>query len=176
MLYVFPLHVWVFLMAFRDFGWVAERTVVWDAVGLVSYSLVFALFETFIFFVVMLLLGLLILPKWGMEKKTNLLGILGFYILTCSILAQAFFLPNSPVPGSVIDSLVQSAHPLRILWGGTFIIVGGLAIIFTVLILRIEKVNKTLLSIFERINLLSALYLIFDLIAIVIIATRNFFA
>ena len=123
----------------------------------------------------MLFPGLLILPKWGMEKKTNLLGTLGFYILTCSILAQAFFLPGSSVPGPVIDSLVQAAHPLRILWGGTFLIVGGLTVIFTVLILRFEKVNKTLMSIFERINLLSALYLFFDLIAIVIIAVRNFF-
>lgn len=176
MLYVFPLHVWVFLMAFRDFGWVAERTVVWDAIGLVSYSLVFALLETLLFFVFMLLLGLLILPKWGMEKKTNLLGTLGFYILTCSILAQAFFLLDSPIPGSVIDYLVQSAHPLRILWGVTFLMVGGLAFLFTILILRFENVNKSLMSVFERINLLSTLYLVFDLIGIVIIVVRNFFA
>jgi len=176
MLYAFPLHVWVFLMAFRDFGWVAERTVVWDAVGLVAYSLVFALLETIIFFIFMLLLGLLILPKWGIEKKTVLLGTLGFFILTFSILAQVYYLFASPFPDFAFNFLVQSGHPLRILWGVTFLIVSGLVFTFTILILRFEKVNRALMDVFERINLLSALYLFVDLVSIVIIGVRNFSA
>ena len=28
-------------MALRDFGWVSERTTVWDGLGLISYAMVF---------------------------------------------------------------------------------------------------------------------------------------
>ena len=53
----FPLHFWALLMAFRDISWVAERTNLWDAIGVLGYGLVFALVESILIFLVLALLG-----------------------------------------------------------------------------------------------------------------------
>ena len=50
----FPLHVWTIILAFRDFSWVTERTNSWDALGVVSYGLIFALIESVAVFLVAL--------------------------------------------------------------------------------------------------------------------------
>ena len=173
MLYALPLHIWVFLMAFRDFNWVAQRTALWDAIGLVSYSLVFAFIETTVFFLAMLVIGLLILPKWGMEKKTALLGTLGLFLLLFSILAQVYYLSSSLVPGGMINALARMQHPLRVLWGGTILLVVGIFVSLTLWILRSARAERTLLGAFERVNLLSAFYLVFDLVGLIIIIIRN---
>jgi len=46
----FPLHVWTLLLAFRDFSWLTERTNLWDAIGVLSYGLIYALFGCFPYF------------------------------------------------------------------------------------------------------------------------------
>ena len=45
---IFIFHLWTFYLVFRDVTWVVERFGEWDAVGLVSYALMFALVESLI--------------------------------------------------------------------------------------------------------------------------------
>ena len=54
----FPLHVWTLLLGFQDISWLAERTNFFDALSVISYGLVFALFESLLLLVVVLLLGM----------------------------------------------------------------------------------------------------------------------
>jgi hypothetical protein len=54
LMYVFPLHLWTLLLAFRDISWVAERTNFGDAIGVVSYGMVFAFLESLLIFVLSL--------------------------------------------------------------------------------------------------------------------------
>ena len=72
----FPLHIWTFILAFRDFSWVSERTNSWDAVGVVSYGLVFAFIESLMIFLIATLMGFLISQKWEEKQRITLLGTL----------------------------------------------------------------------------------------------------
>ena len=173
MVFVFPFHVWSFLMAFRDFDWVAKRTEVWDAVGLVSYALVFALVETIAFFLIMLLLGTLIPRRWQEDKRIALLGTLGLSVATWAILYQAYFLLEDPMPPFLYSFLLQIAHPLRVLWTGAALLVLLSVGIPVYLILRFTRTQRILIGIFDRIAVVSSIYLVFDIAGIIVILIRN---
>ena len=98
----FPLHVWTIILSLRDFSWVAERTNSWDAIGVVSYGLVFALVESLLVFLVALLLGFLISKKWDEDRRIALMGLLVFITSLWAIGSYLYFMLNMPVPGGSI--------------------------------------------------------------------------
>ena len=173
MVFVFPFHIWSFLMAFRDFDWVAKRTEIWDAIGLVSYALVFALVETMGFFVLMLLLGLLVPKSWQDEKRIALVGTLGMAIATWAILYEAYYLFDSPIPAILITLCAYISHPLRVLWAGATLVVVLSIGIPVFLIVRFDRAKKFTVEIFDRIILVSTIYLLFDIAGIIVILIRN---
>ena len=168
-----PLHIWAFLMALRDFGWVAARTYVWDAVGMVAYALVFALVETMGVFLIVILLGLLVPRRWEEELKLALIGTLFLIVAVWSILGQVYSLFGHPLPVWAIDYLVQSGHPFRIIWGATLLVVGFSVILPAYLILKLNKVKDLMVRMFDQITVLSAFYVLCDLVGIIIIVIRN---
>ncbi len=173
MLCAFPIHVWAFLMAFRDFGWVAERTNVWDALGLLSYAMAFAMLESIGVFLIVVLLGLLVPSEWGADKRLALLGILFLIVCLWAILGQMYSIAGYPVPKWVVNFLVWTEHPLRMLWGGAFLLAVVSAALPALWILKREKAKGMIIDMFDRISLLSAIYVFFDLVGIIIIAIRN---
>jgi hypothetical protein len=78
-----------------------------------------------------------------------------------------------PLPKWGIDFLVNADHPLRILWGTVFLPLVISAIVPTVLVIRSGRVKGLVIETFDRISLLSSVYVFFDLVGIVIIAIRN---
>jgi len=160
-------------MAFRDFGWVAERTNVWDGLGLLSYAMAFALVETIGVFLIVVLLGFLVPSGWGADKRLALLGILFLIVSLWAILGQMYSLFGYPVPRWAVQFLVWTHHPLRMLWGGVFALATVSAVLPALLIIKREKVKGMIIETFDRISLLSSIYVFFDLVGIVIIAIRN---
>src|SRR5512143_2388513 len=59
-----PLHAWTLILAFRDLSWLTDRTNAWDAVGVLSYGLLFALVESVLLFGMVVLLGLIVPRRW----------------------------------------------------------------------------------------------------------------
>ena len=161
-------------MAFRDFNWVAERTVIWDAIGLVSYALTFALLETLGFFLLMLLLGLLVPRNWPKDKKIVLLGLLGLAVAIWAVLYQAYYLVEDPIPDNLIAYLVKVSHPLRILWAGTAVVVLLSISAPVFMIIKYDRFNRIVMDLFDRMTLISMIYLLFDFAGIAVILIRNF--
>jgi hypothetical protein len=160
-------------MAFRDFSWVAARTYTWDAVGLLSYALVFALFETIGLFLPVLLLGFLVPVRWKMDKRVALIGTL-FLILACwAIVAQLISSNGESVAAALSGPIAQVAHPLRVLWAIAFLLVSLSVISPVLLIARLETPGTAISAAFERLAVLSAFYVSLDAIAMVIIVIRN---
>src|SRR5512144_3130677 len=87
---VFPLHAWALILAFRDVSWVTERTNSWDAVGVVSYGLLFTLVETALVFAVIVLLGYLVSLHWDVDHRVALLGFLVLIASIWAMLEQLF--------------------------------------------------------------------------------------
>lgn len=160
-------------MAFRDFGWVAERTNVWDAVGLLSYAMAFALLESIGVFLIVALLGILVPAGWGADKRLALLGILFLVVSLWVILGQLYSLYGYPLPEWAARFLVWTQHPLRMLWGGVFTLAVVSAVVPAVLILRREKVKGMIIETFDRISLLSSIYVLLDLVGIIVLTIRN---
>ena len=169
----FPLHLWTIILAFRDFSWVSERTNSWDAVGVLSYGLVFAFIESSAVFLVTMLLGFLVSKKWE-EKRRN--ALLGSLVLITSLWAMAsylFFMLNVSVSGNIIGFLVNLAHPLRFLYAVGLVLVGLTVALPTYFVLRSEKFFKGVQGFFERLSLLTMFYLFFDFVGLIIVIVRN---
>lgn len=169
----FPLHIWTFILAFRDFSWVSERTNSWDAVGVVSYGLLFAFIESLVVFLVASLMGFLVSKKWEEKQRITLLGTLVTIASLWAIAGYLFFMLNASVPSGFILFASGLAHPLRFLYAVALVLVGITVTIPVFFILRSKKFMQGLQGLFERLSLLTMFYLFFDFVGLVIVIVRN---
>jgi hypothetical protein len=168
-----PLHAWTMILAFRDLSWLTERTNAWDAVGVLCYGLVFALVESVIVFVVMVLLGFLVPGKWEAERRVGLLSALVLILSMWAMLEQLFFLAEVRLPGWLIDVLVRTGHPLRVLYVVIPLVVGATFVYPAWRLMRSERAVEAMSGVMEKLGLLAMFYLVFDVGAIVVVVIRN---
>ena len=173
LLCAFPLHAWTLILAFRDVSWLTERTNAWDAVGVVSYGLVFAFLESVIIFLAATLLGYLASGRWSQDRRIALLTVLVLMSALWAMLGQLYYLFDAPLPGVFITFMVQIGHPLRYLYAGAVILVTSSVLIPTLLVLRSDRVFRFVRGMIERLSLLTMFYLFFDVIGLVIVIVRN---
>jgi len=169
----FPLHLWTIILAFRDISWNAERSNMWDAIGTVSYGVIFALAESLIIFLIVVLLGFLISKCWDAEKRITLLSVLVLVDALWSILSQYYFLARLSIPTGMIHFLSTSNHPIRIIYAFIVPPVILSALLPTYLILKSERALQFFLAVIDRLTLLMSFYLFFDFIGLVIVLIRN---
>jgi hypothetical protein len=170
----FPLHVWTLLLAFRDVSWVTQRTNAWDAVGVLSYGLVFAFIESVVVFLVTALLGLLISTRWDEPQRIALLSVLVLAASLWAMYAQAYFVWNFTPSGQFIQFVSRSRHPLRFLYTLASGAVLMTVLTPTVLVLRSAGFFRFVRAVIERLTLLTVFYLVFDALGLMVIIIRNF--
>lgn len=168
-----PLHLWTFILAFRDFDWVTERTNSWDAVGVVAYGLIFTLVESLIIFIVTVLLGFLVSSKWSEKKRIDLMGTLVVTLSLWSMFNQTYFLREMQPSAQFIGFYINTGRPLLFLYATVLILVVLSVGLPTYGILTSGKVEKAVTEGFERLSTLMILYLVFDAAALVILIIRN---
>jgi hypothetical protein len=169
----FPLHFWALLMAFRDISWVAERTNLWDAIGVLAYGVVFALVESIVIFLVLALLGLFTPPQWDSDRRIAFLGLLILLTALWGMISQLLFIWNVFLPAQAVHFLRSSNHPYRILYAACLAVVVftiGLPVYFFI---RSKKSVPFMQDLMERLSLLTLLYLFLDLLGLLIIIVRN---
>lgn len=168
----FPLHVWALILFFWDFSWIQERSGTWNAIGVGAYALVIALLESVIVLLVLLLLGFLIPKVWSPKERANVLALIFLIIAAWAILGQLYFI-GMPKLTWLSLPLATFSHPLLII----YLVLGGIVVISLVIpiwfTLNSEKFRNGLDSVLERVSLLMIFYLLFDVIAIIIVAWRN---
>jgi hypothetical protein len=170
---VFPLQTWTIYMTLRDVEWVAARTNVGDALGFLSYNLLFGLIESILAWIFLLLLNFLIPKQWARQTRIALLGSIVFIVAIWAVLGQLYFLIGQGTPELFLKIAIGTGHPLWILYGTAITSIAASVIIPIILLVRSPLVRDRLLSIFERVTVLSGLYLILDLVGIAIVVTRN---
>ena len=169
----FPFHVWTIILAFRDFSWVTERTNSWDAVGVVSYGLIFAFIESVVVFLFASLLGLLVSQKWNEDRRIVLMGILVFITSLWAIVSYLYFMLGWSLPGEAILFMTGLAHPLRFLYAVSLVVVGLTIALPTYFVLRSEMFLQGVQGLFERLSLLTLFYLLFDFLGLINVIIRN---
>ena len=169
----FPVHLWAIILILNDIEWVAERTNFWDAIGVGAYGLVYALIESVIIFLIIFILGFLLPKAWSVDKRVALLSVVYLITATWAILGQLYFFIPIHEPQGMIQFLVASGHPLRILYGASLLLVGASILIPTAWIIFDERATQIITNVISRLATLSIFYLVFDLIAVIIIILRN---
>lgn len=169
----FPLHVWTIILAFRDFSWVTERTNSWDAIGVVSYGLIFAFIESVVVFLAAVLLGFLLSKKWSEDRRITLMGVLVLITSIWAMVSYLYFMLNVSIPGGTIAFIAGLSHPLRFLYAVSLVLVGPTVALPAYFILRSEKFLQSARGFFERLSMLTLFYLFFDFIGLVIVIIRN---
>ena len=160
-------------MYFADFAWIAERTNAWDAIGVGAYALLFAFVESVFVFLCAVVLSLLLPRSWPEIKRNVLLGWLVWITAIWGILGQLYFLADQPTPSWVYNLFYGLAHPARIAYGIFFLIAAITVFLPVYAVLKSEKFTRASQAVFERLGVLTTLYLFLDFIGLVIIVVRN---
>jgi hypothetical protein len=169
----FPLHFWALLLAFRDISWLTERTNLWDAIGVVSYGLLFAFVESVMIFLVFVLVGISIPLPWSSGRRIAFLGLLVLLVSLWGIISQLLFLWNGSLPAQAIQFLRSSSHPLRILYAASLVVVIPTIFLPVYLFVRSKRSVAFMQDLMERFSLLTMFYLFFDAIGLIIVIIRN---
>ena len=170
----FPLHLWTLILSFRDVSWLMERTNAWDAIGVISYGLVFALIESIVIFLVLILLGLITPGQWETDRRISFLAFLVLITSVWAMISQLLFVWNVSLPEPAIEYLRRSAHPLRIMYATCLLVITPTVLLPAYSFLRTKKAVTVMQDLIERLSLLSMFYLVFDLFGVIIIIVRNF--
>lgn len=169
----FPLHVWTLVLFFRDYSWIAERTNSWDAIGVGSYGLLIAFVESIFVFFIASALRFVLPVCWVEDQWVTLIGILLIYCEVWTILGQLYYLMDLSLPIKLLNFLTSQAHPLWFLYGGMLVAV-GLPLMLTIHFqIRNPKFRSGLYLFFDRVALLTSLYLFLDFLGLVIVLLRN---
>lgn len=156
---IFPVHVWLIINVLREVpAWILRLTT-WDLVGVVAYSLVFALVESILVFLVILLLGVMTPARLIQGKFVALSTALVF-------LTSLWFIVLH-YNNQIIE--MRQVIPFA-LWGISYMLILLLAFF---LIQRKEKVEELLNDFVKRLAVLSFVYFLMDVVSIVLVGIRN---
>lgn len=169
-----PLHIWTFILAFRDFEWISARTNSWDAVGVVAYGLIIALIESAILFLGMTLLGLFVSGKWEERRRIALMSAVVILLSLWSIFNQSYFLAGMSTPAWLANFVIATGRPLVALYAMALFFTSLSFALPAYLILSSDKALGFMTELMDRLSLLMMLYLFFDVAALVIVVIRNF--
>lgn len=173
LLCVFPIHAWAIFLVLRDIKWISERTNAWDAVGVMSYTLVWVLFESIIIFLLVAAASYLVSKEWDVDQRFSVLGVLVLITSIWSMLGQLFYVTGGAAPQPIINFLAASGHPLWYIYGITIPVVIASFLLPIFMMLRSNSPAKKFVTFTNRLILLSGLYLFFDFIGLIIVVVRN---
>ncbi len=125
-----------------------------EIISTVAYTLSFALFETALIFLPILAFGMILPRSWSRAKYASLSSVL---LVVATLVAL------------ILQISIRNAWPQRILLISILPLFGIAAIIA----LRFPKIGETVQAIADRFTILTALYIFFDILGLLVIITRN---
>jgi hypothetical protein len=135
--------------------------------------LVFAMVETLLAFLVCLCVGFLISPKWDHGRRVALLSVLFLILGLCAMFSQLYFILGWSLPDGLFNFAVSSGHPVRILYLYCLMVVVPSVFLATYAVLRSEKAYQVVNDLIDRLSLLTMVYLMLDVFALIIVIVRN---
>ena len=150
----FPIHVWTIVNMFRDVPSWALYMQQWELVSTIAYMLAFALFETLIILLPILVVGLILPKQWVSRVYVPWVGVMLVEGALAAIAFQFTIVQHSPKRNLIIL--------IALVLGGS-----------TLLLLRFPKIGEILRSVVGRLTVLTFLYIFVDLVGLVIVIARN---
>jgi len=167
-------HVWTFIMAFNDASMLIYRMRgVWGAIGVLSYGLLFSFVESLFVFLITSLLGLLISSRWDESRRIVLLGWLVTVTLLWVILSQSYYAWHMHVPVRIVRFVAQFPYPFQTVYVAAGASALVTALVPALLILQHKGFYDFARAAMERITFLSAVYLVINVLALIVVIVRN---
>lgn len=157
---VFAVYMWsILIILYRVRAWILSMRA-WDLIGAFSYTLAFALFESVIIFMFLMVMTMLLPAHLFREKFVSLSAVIIFLTSAWALFAHLF-----------LDDALS-------LWGANaYIFLLSLYVVTLViiyfLVLRHERINKFFMYITDRISVLSIMYISLGILGSLIIIIRN---
>ncbi|MFQ5615843.1 MAG: hypothetical protein ACE5GO_05215 [Anaerolineales bacterium] len=154
----FPVHVWAIVNLLNAMpGWIL-RFDAWDLVGVIGYSLSFALLESLLLFSVGMLAGFFLPARWLKD------------CVAC--ISTAVFIAVAGTIGLYLSDVNLGFWSTAkfVLVGGGYLFVAGISFFA---IHRFQKLAKIIRAVINRLVVLSMVYVFFDLLGVLIVIIRN---
>lgn len=155
---VIPIHIWVLFRVMTSIPQWILRSDQWELIGIISYSLMFALLETLLVFLFVLLLI-------GLVSRQRLDPILIPVVAVFATLTTALMVVLLIIPLQDILFLILALVVYILLLVASYILVR-----------RNKTIAGLINSIIDRLIPLAVLYIMFDVLAAFIVVIRNLFA
>lgn len=171
LLAAFPIHAWNLLMVFKDAEFMLERSETWGTIGYAGYSLGAALIESLIFAILLWVISLLLPRKWTEQRTLTTLFSVYFVLAGASALEQA---AHAFDQFRISKQFIYGLEHFTTLTNG--LIVAAILLVVAALMLVIFKTKNGengLADFYNRLTMLSYLYLVLDLAGIVVVIIRN---
>jgi hypothetical protein len=154
-----PVYVWSILSVLREVpAWVL-RLNTWDLIGMIAYTQVFALTESIIVFLALLLLGIILPIRLVGDKFVALAGMLVLLSSIWAVLAHY----NQEIFGA--EQIKQLAF-----WFAVYLVsIGALF----VLVHRYQSLERLIRSLASRLVVLAFVYVSIGLASVVVVFLRN---
>jgi hypothetical protein len=150
----FPIHIWTIVNTLRDVPtWILYLNG-WEVAGAFAYTLSFALFETLILYIAILLLGMLVPERWRGDQFVPLASV---YLLEFSIMA------------GILQFFLVEGSALR----GMILICAIILILTPFIVFKATKLKGFISVAAGRLSLLAYIYIFFDVVGLVIVIARN---
>jgi hypothetical protein len=156
---LFPIQVWATYNLLHEVPAWSIQMSVWDLIGVVSYPQIFALLESIIIFIPLVFFSIILPPGWFKDKFIALSTGIVLLSAIWSILAQ-------------INELALRYWGFRryLPWIALFFFS---QILFLSLIHYSQKLESVIVTVVERLMVLSVAYLFIDLLSVIIVVIRN---
>ncbi len=175
---VFPIHLWSLVVTFSNIETVMYRsTSVFDGIGYAAYALLLALLESALLCLLLWALGWLLPQRWPQERRLVQLTLIGWVILVWAALGQIYTFWFAEWQREFIDHLFlwlsyrRAFNPVALLL--ILLALAGSVFFPIFLFNRKQKFTPPMAKLFERVSLLSWLYLALDALALVVVFFRN---
>ncbi len=175
----FPIHVWSIYQIFNNVAWIADRTRPADALGYAGYALMYALIESFLVFLVTIPFFLLLTKNNTPQKSLALVGIT--YLVVAVLWIFHAIMTNHTSDQYFLDTFINQLadeHKWRKRYRYAAILLaigllGAPVLLAPYFTYKSDKAIAAINSLFERFELLTGLFLFFDLVGIVVVIVRN---
>jgi hypothetical protein len=156
---LFLINVWAIINILRAVpSWIISRTI-WEMIGIISYPLTFALFESILFLIGLIIMAV-VLPRKILRENFVAMGSLAALLATLGMILAHIYGEDFGI------WLVRD-------FGKYLLLLFGLVLVSWVSVYYFKRLAKTIESIVSRLTTLSTVYLAVDILAVFVILIRN---
>ncbi|MFL7891712.1 MAG: hypothetical protein ACK2UM_07865 [Anaerolineales bacterium] len=156
---LFLVNVWAIVTVLWTVPSMILSRTIWEMIGIISYSLAFALFESLLFLIGLIILAV-ILPKKFFRDKFVAMGSMAALLATLGMFFAHFYGENYGI------------WPVRE-FGKFLLILIGIILVSWVILYFFNRLASILESIAGFLTTLSAVYLAIDILAVIVVLIRN---